>query len=253
MSGNDLGVTLLWLSWLNWAKLACAVLIAIGVAGAFISDWAARPLLRTVEKARALQAEQREQVIVQANQQAEAERLARAQIEARLAEMHGEIAAANQHAAEAKLAAEQASLERAKIEEKLQPRTLEAAKQVAMRDQLKPLAPQSVDIFMYGDGFDVVSITDAITGELREAGWHATAWRALGAGGATGILVQTHLGSPPAVDTAADALVKALNGAGLQATRWASFTYAEPHPQLIGAPWSTRKASAIRVIVGGKP
>jgi hypothetical protein len=108
MDSSALANASFWLSFLWWAKLAAAGLVAVGVAVEFGGDWVSRPFERTVEEAR-------EAEIARLSADAESARASIADAKAETAKAEDAAAQANRLAADLEKQAADARLETAKI------------------------------------------------------------------------------------------------------------------------------------------
>jgi hypothetical protein len=177
-----------------------------------------------------------------------------------LAGAHERAAAANeraakaeQHAAEANKKAEEERLARVRIEQRLAPRSLGPAQQRELSERLRPFAGRSLDIFMYGETPEIVSLTMVIKSTVESAGWNVRSWTVTAGGAVTGILVGTRTGSDASAQKAAQALIAALNSEGVSSGPWKEFSDADTPGMLTGPPWSNNDMAPIRMLLGTKP
>lgn len=90
---------------------------------------------------------------------------------ARLSEVELGIAEANHKAAEANVLAEQERLARLQLEARLADRTLSEEQRTSIADILRPLGSFSTHIFLYSDVTEVQRIGGNIASLLAAAGW----------------------------------------------------------------------------------
>lgn len=254
--------------------LVFGILVVVGVAGESlfgIRTWWNNRKLQEVNRqidqyrqAETAQVTQRAGEALERAAKAE-QNLAGANERAALAEQHAaeanktaegfqlDIAKAQQAAAEANRTAEQERLARVRIEEKLAPRVLTAEQQGRLTQTLRPLGGRAVDVFVYGETPEIVSITTTLVALMNSAGLKAQFWVVTGGGAVAGILVLTRSGSDLDTQNAAHTIVSALNSAGLSAGPWQPFTEKDTPGLLSGPPWSNDKMSAVRMLIGTKP
>ena len=130
-----------------------------------------------------------------------------------------DIAIANVSAASANETAERERLARLQLEAKLADRVLTADGQAHLAGLAREF-PNGIhlDVCIFGGTLEVANIARAIIGSLN--GWTIRLWRISGGAAARGTLIAT---SPSATDTdreAAQRLIVALNSAGIGAENW---------------------------------
>jgi hypothetical protein len=173
-----------------------------------------------------------------------------AQLALDLKEKDVKIAQAGRDAAEANRIAEHERLARLQLEARLADRTLTAAQQARIASRLRGFGPQTIDVIVVGTTPEVSRITDAIVAAIRQAGWAVGNVGSPLAGAAAGVLIGTRKGSPKEVLAAADSLVAALVDTGIVSGPIPP--YEESPPAIFGT-WNPSKIAPIRMIVGTKP
>jgi hypothetical protein len=241
------------LSWINAGKNIAALLVAIGVAGEFIGDFVAGPVQARIDAARTAEIAHLTKDAAGAGKAA-AEALERAaKAEENLGNAQKEAAAANERAAEANKIAEGEKLARIKLEARLAPRELNASQQTEIRERLKAIGRNDLDVFVYGDTPEIVRLAGAIVSSAHPV-WNVRAWAVIsGQTAVTGILVSTRPNADETTLKAADALVSALTNAGLSAQRWQAFNPDDLPGMLNGPTWERDKIAPIRMLIGSKP
>ena len=173
---------------------------------------------------------------------------------AEIARPSKETTEANARAAEANAIAERERLARLQLEARLAPRSLTQAQQDDLRDRLRPHGAHDLDVLIYGDTPEIVGIASLVIGSITAANWNVRGWSVLPGGMAvTGILVSTRSGSDHVTEAVAGALVSALSAQALDARRWQQFATGDLPGALTGPPWDTSRVAPIRVLIGTKP
>lgn len=173
------------LSWIEVGKNIAALLVAIGVAGEFLGDFAARPISRRIEGER----------------QAEIARLSRDAADAKKG-----IAEANARAAEANQAAERERLARVELERKIAPRRLtgeQRAKMLRILERDTGHAVIFVSRLMDAEGADFANDFVSV---LTAANWNAQS-TPMHTGNQEGVSISTVSGARlPGISTLSTAL-----------------------------------------------
>lgn len=169
-----------------------------------------------------------------------------------IAQANDRAAMAVQRAAEANRIAEAERLARAKIEEKLAPRSITASQMKGLSERLKPYAGTSVDILQVGESPEITHFRSLIEAPLHSAGWHFISSTAVGSGALVGLSVGVVDDSDDAGKNAARLLLSALNEEGIFATN-RGFVKRTDWPSLVMAPTGMAANRAnIRIYVGSK-
>ena len=144
---------------------------------------------------------------------------------------------------------------RLKIEQKLTPRSLDAAQKETIRASLVTLSGTSLDVIACGDTPEIGNLIKAIIQTLQTAGWNVRVWASIGGGGLAviGIPIQTQAGSDLFDEKAADSLVAALQDVGLASARVIPFEGTDLPMALTGPEWNRKAVAKIRMLVGTKP
>lgn len=161
-----------------------------------------------------------------------------------------DIAKANERAAEANRIAEQEKLARLQLEARLADRTLTTAQQSAIASRLAPFSGTVVDAAIWGDTPEIQIISSQLLDAIRKAGWVIQPGQAMGGGAVRGILV----GTSPAADEntvrAATALVASIQEAGLAGGSWPFDQLRTPNAMMNSGFTGT---APIRLFIGSKP
>jgi hypothetical protein len=181
------------LFWLGRGKILAGALVAVGVAGEFLADFIESPIIKRRDDAQ------------------------RAQI----AQLGKDTGDANARAAEANRIAEQERLARVELEARLAPRTLSLEQQVRIRSELTKLAGQYVTITFINDSFEAAAFASQIRDVLSGAKWVITLFAPMTPGGnglptsirGVGLMTEPPVGSK----VAAAALLSALTKEGVLA------------------------------------
>lgn len=163
-----------------------------------------------------------------------------------------EVAKANRAAADANRIAESEKLARLQLEARLADRVLSEAQQKSIADFIRPSGPCVVQVYWYSDVTEVSRLKDAVINTLVAAGWKVGAASAQGGVTVTGGLVLAiRRNASVAEITAANRLIFALRKNGVFATMATltiedipgpglSFGTAVPNPQIM-------------ILIGNKP
>jgi hypothetical protein len=168
------------------------------------------------------------------------------------------ISSADARAAEATKAAEAEKLERLKLEAKLAPRSLTQKEQEAISASLTQFKDTSLDVFIYGGGSaDALPLAGMISSALTKAGWNVRIWNTISPGRwVRGVLVQTREGSDQSIEARAVALILSLRnilGNGVSGYEHFPISDVAPEGGIMGPPWDGKKQAPIRMLIGSKP
>jgi hypothetical protein len=171
--------------------------------------------------------------------------LQKAATDAKAAQQKVEIDLAKQR--EKTAGAEKALLE---LQASLADRNLTPPQRTSLTSLLKQWPGRDVDAIVWGGSAEVEIIAGQILECLADAGWQLHAGHSAGGGAVRGILVSTQPGADIETVRAADALVSALQSAGLASARWKFEEMTTPNLLLNSS--YTGKAS-MRLFIGSKP
>lgn len=170
---------------------------------------------------------------------------------AKVASAEARIAEANRAAAEANVIAERERLARLQLEARLADRDLTPTQQNRIILALSKFPHTNIDAVFWGDTFEIKQIGGSILECLRRAGWTVNAESALGGGGTVrGILVGVKPNSDSQTVEAANQLISQLQDSGLASGPW-DFNKMEFPGTSVGGSFA-RKAS-IKIFIGSKP
>jgi hypothetical protein len=170
---------------------------------------------------------------------------------AKVANAEARIAEAQRGAAEANLSAERERMARLQLEARLADRMLSPAQQATMTERLKAWSGVTVDAIIWGDTAEIMIISNQVLEVMRRAGWIIQLGHAGGGGGAVrGILVGTSPDANANDIAASAALVPALQSVGLAAGSW---KFAEMQQPMVMLNTSFTGKAPIRVFIGSKP
>ncbi|MBZ5668625.1 MAG: hypothetical protein LAO04_02720 [Acidobacteriia bacterium] len=132
-----------------------------------------------------------------------------------------DIAKANERAADANRIAEQERLARLQLEARLADRVLTPDGQSRLT-ALAATFPHGtrIDIFMFGGTLEIANITQSINKSLAAGGWTVRQWQVTGGGAVRGILVGTNPSADAATARAASGIISTLVSAGVGAGPW---------------------------------
>lgn len=177
-----------------------------------------------------------EQHAAEANQTAEGFRL--------------DIARANERAAAANEVAEKERLARLQLEARLAPRSLSQVQRDEIANAIRPLGSYSLQIFTYSDVTEVSAIADALARTVNAAGWTVAVAHAQGGIVVTGIVLAVPKGADGTMLRAAKTLVSELNRHGVPISL-ANVPLEEiPSPGLSFG--ETNSAAQMRMLIGTK-
>jgi hypothetical protein len=183
---------------------------------------------------------------------------AKAASDAAIAKAEGfrfDIARANERAAFASETAERERLARLQLEARLADRTLTPEQQDSLVSALHAFAGTTIDVVEWGDASEVSAISESLEQLLLRSGWTVRSVAALpGQAIVTGILVGTRSGSDPATEHAVARLIEALHAANLSASSWAFEKMPWPKAFMSGKPSipGTQYDAPIRMFIGSK-
>jgi hypothetical protein len=155
--------------------------------------------------------------------------------------------------AEANLKAEEDRLARMKIEERLAPRSITPDQLVSMSAAVSKFAPVPIAIWEAGETEEIGTVSRSVLAALQLAHWSPNLWTWTGIGPILGLIIVVKPNSAAPVIEAADALVAALNGVGLQCNRepWAG-DWDQFGGMLNGLQTPGPTSAPIRLIIGAK-
>lgn len=133
------------------------------------------------------------------------------------AQARRDAAQANERAANANLRTEQERLARLQLETRLAPRVIAPERKGAIAAALKAQGKFTVQLFALSDVTEVGRLVQGITETIRAAGWDLAVARMLGSGGVTvqGVAVAVKRAASPAARAAAATLATELNSSGV--------------------------------------
>jgi hypothetical protein len=162
-----------------------------------------------------------------------------------------DIAKANEGAARANETAERERLARLQLEARLADRTLTPAQQLALRGQLTAISGITVDVVVWGETPEVQTLSGLVLDSMAKAGWSINSGQAVSGGAAVrGILVGVRDGSDANTVKASNILVSALRSVGLVAGLWPFEQLQRPS---ILSNSSYTGTAPIRMFIGSKP
>lgn len=171
--------------------------------------------------------------------------------QAQIVDARRDIAEAQRDAAQANDNAERERLARLQLEARLADRVLTAQQQATIATRLRAMGSRRIDILVVGNTPEISGLTNAIGAALHQAGWTiGNTGNAMG-GSAAGVFVGFHQGSGPDIIQAADQLVASLRMAGIVTDKIAP--YDDALPAALTGSWNTANTAPIRMIVGAKP
>jgi hypothetical protein len=170
-----------------------------------------------------------------------------------ISEANERAANATAQAAESNKIAEQEKLARLQLEVRLAPRTLTMAQQKQVTDGFRASGIRDLDVFLYGDTPEIVRILVQLRDAIAASGCNVRVWSVVGGNMAVwGILVDTVTGADSAVDASASMAVSTLSAAGLAASRSDPFPPGNSPGIINGPPWDAKKEAPIRMLIGSK-
>lgn len=162
-----------------------------------------------------------------------------------------QVASANARAQEAVAAAEHERLARLELEARLADRILTPQQQSALIAQVSPFRGVVIDVVIWGDTPEIQIIGGSILNALRKAGWTVNSGQAVGAGAAVrGILLGTRADSNPDTIRASATLISALRAAGLATDPWSFDELRTPNALMNSSFTGT---APLRMFIGAKP
>ena len=238
-------------SWKPLFVIAGAILITAGVAGELAIQFMASDKETALRKANdAVFADLNVEAATARKEAGDAvERAAKA--EQNLGEANERAANAEKQAAKSNEIAERERLARLQLEARLAPRTLRLAQRDDLANKLKPFSGTRLDIFIYGDTSEMLSIGLTLSSVATAAGWSVKTWGVSVEMVVTGVVVGTKSGVDKEVYAAANALVLALNRNGINTSLGNVFDLPLPG-RLTGPPWDNNNTAPIRMLIGSK-
>jgi hypothetical protein len=162
-----------------------------------------------------------------------------------------DIAKANQEAARATETAEREKLARLQLEARLADRALTPQQQATITSRLTTLSGVVLDAVVWGDTPEIQIISGQVLEAIRKAGWTIHTGQAGGGGAAVrGILIGTRAGADENAVRAGNLIVSALQSAGLAAGPWAFEQLPQP-AIMFNSDFSG--TAPIRLFIGSKP
>jgi hypothetical protein len=132
-----------------------------------------------------------------------------------------DIAQANERAAEANRIAEQERLARLQLEARLADRVLTPDGQAKLTALAASFPKGSrIDICTFGGTLEVANITQSISGALTMGGWAVQIWQVTGGGAARGILIGTSPTATESEQRAAVEIIATMNSLGMGGQIW---------------------------------
>jgi hypothetical protein len=166
-----------------------------------------------------------------------------------------DIAKANERAASASETAERERLARLQLEARLADRCLTPEQVSRLTTALSVSKGEVVDVVIFGNTPEIVVFSSTVLDSMRKAGWVVnTAYSAGGGETVKGLLVGVKAGSDPASAQAANALIGVLKSSGIGAGPWEFAKLMPPGGmlQVSVAKGETMFNAPIRVFIGSK-
>jgi hypothetical protein len=165
-----------------------------------------------------------------------------------------ELDGAKSLAGEANARAEKERLARLDIEAKLAPRSLTKQQFESLKSELARLGKHEFDIWIYGESKEIMDLSVQIGTIFWQAGWDPTLRRPLGAF-RTGISICKHSASVQQTHESLEKIVVALNSVGLSAEIGNDFSDIDSAPaSILYKTASKRNTNAtMRMLLGAKP
>jgi hypothetical protein len=185
--------------------------------------------------------------------------------DAKIASLNRDAAAANERAASLEKSNQEQELAIIHLVKDATPRYLTEPQQNALRDKLKPLSPQSVDVFSFEDS-DAEALADCVSRTMMAANWNVRIWHVIPTGVSFfGVSVVVGPQADKTSVAAVQALLEAMKGAQIELTPDIPYfipTTGPDGPVFPVMPWGNvteegewkdNKAAPIRIIIGARP
>lgn len=171
-----------------------------------------------------------------------------------IARAKADAARALAQAADANEKAEAERLARVKIEERLAGRSMSSSDDKKIFAEISQFSGTPIHIFIAGNTMEIDNIAKEIAHVLSDAHWRPTTWTWSGIESVQGIIVMIKPGASDESTAAAKALNAALNSARLNSIErtWPGGDWAHFGGMLNGPSFNANEAE-IRVIIGAKP
>jgi hypothetical protein len=138
-----------------------------------------------------------------------------------IAKANESAAKAVEEAAKSNETAEREKLARLQLEARLADRTLTVDQRTRLVKEAAPFRGTSIDVVVYGDTSDVLGISRVLIEALQEAGWSVqVGYAAAGGVAVKGILIGTRSNADANTSRASAALISALQSMGLASGPW---------------------------------
>lgn len=208
----------------HWANVALVGALVLGVVATFLVVWMGNVKEWYSQRDIAAMGERVSEANERAGKlefQAEQLKAETEKSRATIASAQADAANANARAAEANRIAESERLARLQLEAKLAPRTLTGEQQERLISLLRPFSSTEVDVVTFGDTPEIGTISTTILTCLQKAGWKLHVGTAAGGSAVvTGVLVGVRSNADVVVANAAKTLVLALQSMGIGAGPW---------------------------------
>jgi hypothetical protein len=199
------------LSWIDIGQNIATFLVAIGVAGEFLGTFLAGPARKRIDASHKAEMAHLVERTATAESQAATANAGVAAANERAATLEVEASRLNASAAEAMHLAEQERLARVELEERIAPRRLSADQRWAVAKACEPLRGQTVALISYGMDLESRLLTIQVKEALEAAGIKVR-WVAVGI--ISDAPVGVHVKGPRALKHFVSALVLALSREG---------------------------------------
>ncbi len=156
-------------------------------------------------------------------------------------------------AAEANKVAEQERLARLQIEHRLAPRILTSSDAAILIADVAPYSGTPVDIFIADQSKEAASLAEEISSALTSAGWLPVQWEWVGESGISGVAIGIKQSADLKSIATAESLRASLDSIGLngQIGRWPGDW--KQFSGMLNGPDFNANRTEIRIIVGEKP
>jgi hypothetical protein len=194
----------------SW-ELVWGLLVVLGVGGELVGTVKEQLIGRQLRDIQDKENQEQKTLIEEAKKDAEALKLQIAEEQRKQEEIRLEVQTAKLEAARATARAEAEALARAQLEQRVAPRRLTPKQQAAVGSKVDPFGGQKVSLVFTADIFEEGQLAEDVRLPLSKAMWIISIVRgAIGALTFRGILVEVKPDSLPANEKAAQALVNAL-------------------------------------------
>ena len=239
-------------AWDFWREIF-AMLVAIGIVGEVFCSWRYSARNRQLQSIQHIEDGKQQAAMGALQTEAEHARTNAESLKLDIAKANERASSAEEKAAKFNEIAERERLARIQLETRLAPRFIPPEKVAEAIARLTRFSGQRIDIIRVGDTAEVANFARIVEGILKAANWDiGGSWSTIGGVSGTGMGIGTSKDCDEKTESAAVELIMALAATGNECGRMPSFGIKDLPGALMGPIWDSSKSAPIRMFIGQK-